>query len=121
MSWIAANRLRKIAFSKYRLLCIDEKLFSECSLSCVVEILFVDWIIVLKMENSQPIELSTVVQSDLMSINDSKVPVSLEGIDTLVQTICDSLTKIPNSDQSNDVIRHLEGKLRLVVSNKNIT
>lgn len=61
------------------------------------------------MENCQPIELSTVVQRDLLSVNDSKVPVSLEGIDTLVHSVCDSLTKIPNSEQSSDTIRHLEG------------
>ena len=83
--------------SKYRLLNKSSGLFWNIKISR-------------KMENSSLFELSSVVQKELSTFNDVKGLISLEGVDVLMQTICDGFTKIPSSNQSDDTLKKLEGK-----------
>ncbi len=69
------------------------------------------------MEESAFMELSNTVQVELSTFNDTKAPVSLEGVDVLIQTICDGFTRIPSVDQPNDAIRRLESKNSISVIN----
>lgn len=71
------------------------------------------------MDDTKSIELSRVVTSDLLSFNDSQAPVSVEAIEVLVLSVCDSLTKVPNPDQSNIAIRNLEGNFQNPIVNTN--
>ncbi|XP_046437343.1 COMM domain-containing protein 3-like [Daphnia pulex] len=63
------------------------------------------------MDEISVFELSSVVQNDLLSLNDAKTPVSLDEFDVLLQIVCDTLTEIPNTHQSINVIKKLEEKL----------
>jgi len=63
------------------------------------------------MEENSVFDLSKVVQNDL-SLNDPKTLVSLDELDVLLQMVCDTLTEIPNTNQSNGFIRQLEGNIQ---------
>lgn len=63
------------------------------------------------MDEISVFELSSVVQNDLLSLNDAKTPVSLDELDILLQIVCDTLIKIPSTNQSHSVIKQLEGNI----------
>ncbi|KAK4023983.1 hypothetical protein OUZ56_009374 [Daphnia magna] len=56
-------------------------------------------------------ELSSIVQSNLLSLSDTKTGVSLEEFGIIIDTVCNSLAKIPSTDESQNAIKQLEGKL----------
>jgi hypothetical protein len=66
------------------------------------------------MDEISVFELSSVVQNDLLSLNDAKTPVSLDEFDVLLQIVCDTLTEIPNTHQSINVIKKLEGNIQIL-------
>ncbi|KAK4023942.1 COMM domain-containing protein 3 isoform X1 [Daphnia magna] len=53
-------------------------------------------------------ELSSIVQSNLLSLSDTKTGVSLEEFGTIIDTVCNSLAKIPSTDESQNAIKQLE-------------
>lgn len=55
-------------------------------------------------------ELSSIVQSNLLSLSDTKKGVSLEEFGIIIDTVCNSLAKIPSTDESQNAIKQLEGK-----------
>ncbi len=71
----------------------------------------------MRMDDNSIFELSSVVQKDLLLFNDVKAPIALDEFDILLQIVCDVLTKIPNKDQSYNIIKQLEGKIEIHVYN----
>lgn len=67
-----------------------------------------------RMDEISVFELSSVVQNDLLSLNDAMTPVSLDEFDVLLQIVCDTLTEIPNTHQSINVIKKLEGNIQIL-------